>query len=51
MTVDLLTVSNILDYSSGCRIKRASDQGIGSLPFCIACKGVEFFGRKSRAKE
>ena len=35
-TVDLVTVSNILDCESGCTIKRASDTGTGRLS--VVCK-------------
>ena len=46
MTVELMTVSNILDCESRCTIKRASDNGTGRLSVSIVCKGVEFCGRQ-----
>ena len=46
MTVELITVSSILDWRSGCTINRASYKGTGILPVSIICKGVEFCDRK-----
>ena len=46
MTCELMTVSSVLNCESGCTIKRASDKGTGRLRVSIACRGVEFCGRR-----
>ena len=44
--VELMTVSSILDYGSGCTMKRPSDKGTESLPLSIVSKRVELCIRK-----
>ena len=46
MTVELIPVSSILNYESGCTIKRASDEGTGSSPVRLMGKGAELCSRK-----
>ena len=41
-TVELMTVSSILDCESGCTTKHAIDKGSGIVPVSILCKGVLF---------
>ena len=44
--VELMTVSSISDYGSGCTMKRPSDKGTESLPLSIVSKRVELCIRK-----
>ena len=44
--LELMAVPSILDYESGCTMKRASDKGTGGFPTSIVCKSVECCSRK-----